>query len=119
MELTHLTKILLVPLSSAVATTAMAMMTRASSSSLKGVDPPSSKKGYSRAFLLVSSRYMCVLTLLFAPIFVLEHKKVIFGSRKCTSTTLNINWDLMVCSPGLSLPGRRPRHHDINPWVLG
>jgi hypothetical protein len=57
-EMTHLSKILQVPLSSMVITVAMAMMTRVSSSSLWGTEPPP-KKAHFGALLRVSSQYVC------------------------------------------------------------
>jgi hypothetical protein len=59
MELTHLSEVSLVLLSSAATMTIMVVTVGAPSSSLEGAEPPP-KKAHSRACLPVSSQYACV-----------------------------------------------------------
>jgi hypothetical protein len=64
MELTNLSGILQVPSSLAGATTIMASIVGASSSSLEGAEPLP-KKACSGAYLLVSSLYVCAKSSVF------------------------------------------------------
>jgi hypothetical protein len=106
MELAHLSGILEVPPCSATATTIMDAIARASSLSLVGLEP-ASNKAYSRSYLLVSSRYVCVWRcnlsrdILHLSSF-LSSKRVIYWLQE--GYLRNSKCSSVGCSPDVSRP---------------